>query len=58
MAVIQDLVLPFCPTMHSIQQKKLKLLMPALFDKVLTYISVCVCVCVCVFQINKHFLVE
>ena len=46
MAVIQDLVLPFCPTMHSIQQKKLKLLMPALFDKVLTYISVCVCVCV------------
>ena len=28
MAVIQDLVLTFCPTMHSVQQKKLKLLMP------------------------------
>ena len=31
MAVIQDLVLTFCPTMHSVQQKKLKLLMPVLF---------------------------
>ena len=30
MAVIQDLVLTFCPTMHSVQQKKLKLLMPVL----------------------------
>ena len=30
MAVIQDLVLTFCPTMHSFQQKKLKLLMPVL----------------------------
>ena len=28
MAVIQDLVLTFCPTMQSVQQKKLKLLMP------------------------------
>ena len=28
MAVIQDLVLTFCPTMHSAQQKNLKLLMP------------------------------
>ena len=28
MAVIQDLVLTFCPTIHSVQQKKLKLLMP------------------------------
>ena len=28
MAVIQDLVLTFCPTMYSVQQKKLKLLMP------------------------------
>ena len=27
MAAIQDLVLTFCPTMHSVQQKKLKLLM-------------------------------
>ena len=27
MAVIQDLVLIFCPTVHSVQQKKLKLLM-------------------------------
>ena len=26
MAVIQDLVLTFCPTMHSVQQKKLELL--------------------------------
>ena len=31
MAVIQDLVLTFCPTMHSVQQKKLKLLMPVFF---------------------------
>ena len=30
MAVIQDLVLTFCPTMHSVQQKKLKFLMPVL----------------------------
>ena len=30
MAVIQNLVLTFCPTMHSVQQKKLKLLMPVL----------------------------
>ena len=28
MAVIQDLVVIFCPTMHSVQKKKLKLLMP------------------------------
>ena len=27
MAVIQDLVLTFCPTMRSVQQRKLKLLM-------------------------------
>ena len=27
MAAIQDLVLTFCPTMHSVRQKKLKLLM-------------------------------
>ena len=32
MAVIQDLVLTFCPTMHSVQQKKLKLLMPVLIN--------------------------
>ena len=30
MAVIQDLVLTFCPTMHGVQQKKLKLSMPVL----------------------------
>ena len=30
MAVIQDLVLTFCPTMYSVHQKKLKLLMPVL----------------------------
>ena len=30
MAVIQDLVLTFCPTMQSVQQKKLELLMPVL----------------------------
>ena len=32
MAVIQDLVLIFCPTMHSVQQRKLKLLMLVLYD--------------------------
>ena len=29
-AAIRDLVLTFCPTMRSIQQRKLKLLMPVL----------------------------
>ena len=33
MAVIEDLVLTFCPTMHSVQQKKLKLLMPVFNGK-------------------------
>ena len=33
MAVIKDLVLTFCPTMHSVQQKKLKLLMPLFRNK-------------------------
>ena len=32
MAVIQDSVLTFCPTMHSVKQKKLKLLMPVLVN--------------------------
>ena len=32
MAVIQDLVLTFCPTMHSVQQKKPKLLMPVFIN--------------------------
>ena len=31
MAVIQDMVLTFCPTMHSVQQRKLKLLMPVFY---------------------------
>ena len=39
MAVIQDLVLTFCPTMHSVQQKKLKLLMPVLTNKMCRQIS-------------------
>ena len=34
-AAIRDLVLTFCPTMHSIQQRKLKLLMPVLIYEVL-----------------------
>ena len=38
MAVIQDLVLTFCPTIHSVQQKKLKLLMPVL--KVSYYLNI------------------
>ena len=29
-AAIRDLVLTICPTMHSVQQRKLKLLMPVL----------------------------
>ena len=35
MAVIQDLVLTFCPTMHSVQQRKLKLLMLVYFTLIL-----------------------
>ena len=31
MAAIQDLVLTFCPKMHCVPHKKLKLLMPVLF---------------------------
>ena len=30
-AAIRGLVLTYCPTMHSVQQRKLKLLMPVLF---------------------------
>ena len=30
MAAIQDMVLTFCPTMHSVQQRKLELLMHVL----------------------------
>ena len=40
MAVIQDLVLTFCPTMHSVQQKKLKLLMPVLFVFLLLFLQI------------------
>ena len=36
MTAIQDLVLTFCPTMHSVQQKKLKLLMPVYYFLVQT----------------------
>ena len=38
MAVIQDLVLTSCPTMHSVQQKKLKLLMPV-YPAILTELA-------------------
>ena len=35
-AAIRDLVLTFCPTMRSIQQRKLKLLMPVYYPPLLT----------------------